>query len=183
MRETKVNSNQKKLLFWLALALPMLLTACSTECDDDQYKKGSWPNESCAYNSDSTTTTVSRTDSSLTAYLPNGTYTSSGLNWCTNGACDSAGTPAACSGVTTFGDVGGDFTVYSDTQATFWSSITETVSFNTSSRQVTLTTNDTGHISYTFTYEYIGGSPKNWEITYGTNCGRLYKCHLGDCAL
>lgn len=156
----------------------LLTTACGKNCNDQQTKKGSWPSEKCEDNS---VVAAVRTDPSQLSYLPNGTYTSSSLNWCTNGACNSAGQPGACGGIYTFGDVGGDFTVYGDTSATFWSSIAEAVSMNLDAQRITLTTNDTGHVGYSFTFVYLGGSPAQWEVTYGTNCGRLYQCHLGAC--
>lgn len=124
---------------------------------------------------------ATRTSLSEPSYMPNGTYSSFNTNWCTNGKCDSPSIPASCSGVIIFGAAGGDFTVYSDTSATFWDSIPEPVSFNLNSLLVTMASNTTGHVGYDFTYQYLGGTPAQWQVTYGKNCGRLYFCYLGDC--
>lgn len=118
----------------------------------------------------------SMNDSSRESYIPLQTYSANDFNlhvplkWCTNGKCDQSNMPAACNGKVVFHD----FTVYSESSATFFDSIPEAVSVNTMTQEVTLTSDTTGHKSFSFKYKYLKDS-KEWLVTYADNCQRLYQ--------
>lgn len=98
-----------------------------------------------------------------------GTFTSTGLKFCTDGQCMSVSAPPACAGVTLFND----FTIVDQNTATFFASILEPVVIDHELSQIALVSNSTLHQGLVIGYKYIAHNI--WEITYGPNCSRLYK--------
>lgn len=96
------------------------------------------------------------------------------LKYCTNGSCASDTLPVACTSITIFHD----FTIYNETNATFFNSITEDIEVNVYKKEIILTSDTTGHKGMIFKYKFIKDS-KEWEVTYGPNCGRRYQYALG----
>lgn len=119
-------------------------------------------------------------DSSRESYLPRQVYSANDfkthypLKWCTGGLCDQAQMPKACNSMVVFSD----FSFYSPISATFFDSITESVSVNTITQEVTLTSDTTGHKGMVFKYKYLKEA-QEWLVIYGTNCSRLYQHALG----
>lgn len=95
------------------------------------------------------------------------------LLWCDSSGCGLSSAPAICSQYVTFND----FSVYSETSATFFSSIPEDVSINTNTLQITLVSDTTGHKGMTFNYKFLKAS-NEWLVTFGKGCGRLYQYAL-----
>lgn len=95
------------------------------------------------------------------------------LLWCDSNGCGNSSAPAICSQYVTFND----FSVYSATSATFFSSVTEDISINTNTLQITLTSDTTGHKGMVFSYKFLTAS-NQWLVTFGKGCGRLYQYAL-----
>jgi hypothetical protein len=113
---------------------------------------------------------VSASQSVVDESIEPGTFTSAGLAYCTNGSCTSFAVPASCSSASVFAD----FTILDQATASFFGSIFEQVAIDHELKQITLVTNNTTHQGLTIGFKYHSG-PDRWEITYGPNCGRLYK--------
>lgn len=111
----------------------------------------------------------------LQTYSANDFNTHVALKYCTSGSCNNNGLPAACSGVTVFND----FTVYSETSATFFNSITEPISVNVTKMEITLTSDTTNHKGMVFSYKFLKDS-NEWQVMYSSNCGRLYQYALSN---
>lgn len=98
------------------------------------------------------------------------TFSAAGLPFCSSGSCSYSSAPGACSGVIMFDD----FTIFSETSGSFFSSIQETILIDEGNQSVTLTTNQTSHQGMSFSFSYIQASDL-FEVTYAPNCGRLYR--------
>ena len=99
-----------------------------------------------------------------------GTYTLASNRWCTEDSCNFLAPPPGCAGLVTFLD----FTIYSDTSATFFHSEEEDVLMNTESRTIVLSSNKTGNMGLEIYYDYH--EPLDiWYVGYGKGCGRVYR--------
>lgn len=117
------------------------------------------------------------------SYLPNGSYSAFGEFWCVNGDCSYNSEPVECQST---GHFYGDFSIYSDAEATFWNSVNELVDIHyqvggiLNNNQITVTSTTTGHSGYSFNYRFIGQN--RWEIVFSESCSRVFHCHTGQCA-
>lgn len=126
----------------------------------------------CGKNSDSPSDSkpAANSSSGIPDYKYPVTFSDPKMTFCQNGTCHTGIIPSACSSLPIFND----FTIYSETLATFYGSIKESVSIDFQFGAVMMNSDTTGHNGVKFDFAYLK-SYDLWQITYGPNCVRLYK--------
>lgn len=107
----------------------------------------------------------------LQTYSANDFNTGAPLTWCAEGDCNLGAPPLNCTV-----PFPGDFTLYSETEGTFWNSVHEPIEINHVEQTITIPTNQTGHEGVHFSYRYLENS-NEWEIMFD-HCSRLYQYAL-----